>query len=125
MRIERKAETPGDASKRRFAERTSATWDPVRFMAIRPPARSLDPTPNVFPAVLVWRETADVPASLVSAERDRAMRVVTSQVLGNFWGDIKRIDSSPLLQLLDLAGYNQSAKENRERIARDAAVSRG
>jgi hypothetical protein len=84
-----------------------------------PPSTS--PSGNTYPALLVARETADIATALDSTERERAARGITRKVLDNFWGDIGHACSSPFLQLMDRGGYNESAKRNRERIARAEA----
>ena len=81
-----------------------------------PPSTS--PSGNTYPALLVMRETADIPTAIDSHERDRAARRITRKVLDNFWDDIEATSSAPFLQLLGVGGYNESAQRNRERIAR-------
>jgi len=82
-----------------------------------PPSTS--PSGNTYPALLIARETADIPTALTSDERDRAARKVSRKVLDNFWNDVGHVGSSPFLQLMGVGGYNESAQKNRERIARE------
>jgi hypothetical protein len=67
----------------------------------------------------VARETADIPTGLGSVERERAARRVSRKVLDNFWHDIGYACSAPFLQLMNVGRYNDEAKLNRERIAKD------
>ena len=80
---------------------------------------STSPSGNTYPAALVARETADLPAGIDPSERSTAERRVARKVLDAFWEDIGQVCSSPFLQLLDRGGYNDQARKNRERIARD------
>ena len=79
---------------------------------------STSPSGNTYPALLVARETADLPG-IDSYGRDRAARKIARKVLDNFWRDIERTSSAPFLQLMDADGYNESARRNRERVARE------
>ncbi len=87
-----------------------------------PPSTS--PSGNTYPALLVARETAEIPTALDSYERSKAARRITRTVLDKFWLDIERTSSAPFLQLLDAGGYNDEARRNRERIAHDLARER-
>jgi len=87
-----------------------------------PPSTS--PSGNTYPALLIARETVDIPTSLDSVDRERAARKISRKVLDNFWDDIGRVGSSPFLQLMGVGGYNESAQKNRERIARDFQAER-
>lgn len=80
-----------------------------------PPSTS--PSGNTFPALLVLRETVDLPAALKPDERRRAERSVSRRVLDAFWCDIEGVCSAPFLQLMDRGRYNDQARMNRERIA--------
>lgn len=82
-----------------------------------PPSTS--PSGNTYPALLVMRETADVPTALDPFERERQARRITRKVLDNFWEDIEGASSAPFLQMLGRGGYNEAARRNRERIAKD------
>ena len=82
-----------------------------------PPSTS--PSGNTYPALLVMLETAEIPTAVDSDTRDRAARRITRNVLDNFWLDIEDTSSAPFLQLMDRAGYNECARKNRERIARE------
>jgi hypothetical protein len=79
-----------------------------------PPSTS--PSGRTYPAILVARETVDIPTALDSVSAERAARRITVRVLDRFWGDIERTCSAPFLQLMDVGGYNDRARENRERI---------
>jgi hypothetical protein len=67
------------------------------------------------------RETADIQTVYFATESDREARKITRKVLDNFWEDIQAVCSAPFLQLLDRGGYNESARLNRERIAKAVA----
>ena len=80
-----------------------------------PPSTS--PAGNTYPALLVARETEDIPTDIGPVARERAARQIRRKVLDRFWKDIERACSSPFLQLMDVGGYNEAAQRNRERIA--------
>jgi hypothetical protein len=84
-----------------------------------PPSTS--PSGNSYPALLVMRETADIPAGLAPSDRERLARRVTRAVLDNFWDDIGHCSSAPFLQLMNRGEYNARAEGNRARIACDLA----
>lgn len=117
MRIHRSPETVIQAIDRDRRERTSASWDTVRYAFRGQPALSESPAPDAFPVLLVSRETAHIPLAIDWQKRVREARKVTREVLDNFWGDIEYNASAPFLQLMDAGGYNESARKNRERIA--------
>jgi hypothetical protein len=93
-------------------------------MSFQFPERSIPPSTspsgNTFPAVLIARETAEIPGSLSHYERSKAARKISRGVLDTFWRDVGRNSAAPFLQLMDRGGYNESAQRNRERIAEEA-----
>lgn len=84
-------------------------------------AVSLAPTATAYPELLVMRETADVPAQMDPASRDRLARQARGAVLHNFWSDIRSTSSAAILQCASTGtshlGYMESAAHNRWMIA--------
>jgi hypothetical protein len=89
---------------------------------------SLNPNPASLPAALVERETADVSTNLPDEYRAKSRRRVTRAVLDNFWLDVGFAHWSASMQNCPshpLHGfYEDRARENRERIARELSDQR-
>lgn len=78
---------------------------------------STSPSGNSYPAVLVMRETAEIPTGISAEEAERARRRITRNVLDAFWQDIEACSAAPFLQILNRGTYNASAQANREAVA--------
>jgi hypothetical protein len=89
---------------------------------------SFNPAPNMFPAILAQRETADISAALPRDVREKTARRIARCVLDVFWLDMGYAHFSAAMQCCRThqlhEWYTKQAADNRERIARDQAAER-
>ena len=81
---------------------------------------SQNPPPDVFPGVLVARETAEIPGSLKTVPRERQVRRIVRRVLDAFWLDMGFCHNSAAMQQNSahpLHGYYElRARQNRQMV---------
>lgn len=81
---------------------------------------SMNPQPNLYPAALVARETADIRTNINERQAAREHRRVVVSVLNAFWSDMGITCASAVAQSCEGHGlhrvYGDAARVNRERI---------